>query len=190
MKKIELQGEIFKEITWTDGRYYVSNYGRVMSVGGKRQVNKLNKKTIMGTQLNNNGYLFVKLFYNGKHNTFTVHKLVMTIFKGYEDKLDINHIDGDKTNNRLDNLEYCTRKENMEHCAVNGLRKDIKKVMALLNGKVVEKGNFSRELAEKMMENNLISKDTNVETFSRQIRMKVDKNKPYKGFKFISIENL
>lgn len=68
MKKIELQGEIFKEITWTDGRYYVSNYGRVMSVGGKRQANKLNKKTIMGTQLNNSGYLFVKLFYNGKEN--------------------------------------------------------------------------------------------------------------------------
>jgi len=177
--------EIFKELTWTDGRYYVSNYGNVKSVGGKK--NKRKKYTIMKTQINNNGYKFLKLFYNGKHHTFLVHRLVAIAFMGEHEGMDINHKDGNKLNNRLENLEWCTRKENMKHCTLNGLRSDIKKVIAIKKGKAVSKGYHSRDLAEKMIKENLIPKETNIETFARQVRKKIDSEKPYKGFFFVSI---
>lgn len=186
----KIKGEVFKELTWTNGRYYVSNYGRIMSVGGENNHYKMRKKKIMKTRLNNNGYEFVKLFYCKKHHTFTVHKLVMLAFVGESSGLDINHIDGDKTNNKLDNLEYCTRKENMEHCMRLGLRKDVKKLIAIYKGKAVAKGSCSRELAENMVKHKLISSDTNIETFARQARKKADTNKSYKGFTFINISNL
>lgn len=189
-EKLLLDGEVFKELTWTNGRYYVSNYGRIKSVGGENNHHKRTKKKIMKTKLNYNGYPTVNLYYSGKHNTFTVHKLVMIAFAGWDEEKDVNHKDGDKTNNRLDNLEYCSRKENMYHCSNLGLRKDVRKLASLKTGKIVEKGYFSRHLTENLIKNGYIAKDTNIETFARQVRKKLDTNKPYKGFTFISIENL
>lgn len=81
-----------------------------------------NKKTnrILKPQLNRtDGYYRVAL--NGK--CYYVHRLVAdAFFDGDHDKIDVNHIDGNRLNNKLSNLEWCTRKENIRHAYINGLK--------------------------------------------------------------------
>lgn len=62
---------------------------------------------------------------NNTKKTYRVHRLVLMAFKPVEnmDNLEVNHIDGDKKNNRLDNLEWCTSSENQRHAFSIGLNK-------------------------------------------------------------------
>lgn len=179
--------EEWREIKGYNGRYYVSSYGRVKSVGGKGNIGG---EIIMSQLKQNAGYMFVKLFRNRHHDTRTVHRLVAEAFLGESDATDINHIDGNKTNNHVENLEYCTRKENMQHCSKNGLRKDVRHVAAIKNGKVIAKAYFSRELADKLKEMNMVPGRTSSETVARSIRKKIDTGAFYYGLTFISINNL
>lgn len=100
--------------------YLVSNYGEVKSV--KRNKNLTPRKT-------DKGYLTVLLYYeNGKDcKSYRIHRLVLSTFHDVDYTtfhLECNHIDEDKKNNRLDNLTWVTRKENMNW---NGLSERIKR---------------------------------------------------------------
>lgn len=67
-------------------------------------------------QLNNSGYLYVGVRVNGRFVNFRVHRLVAeTFLPKIDGKNHINHIDGNKTNNSIDNLEWCTASENEVH---------------------------------------------------------------------------
>lgn len=66
------------------------------------------------------GYCRVTLYKNGKKKYFTIHRLVMLSFVG-ESKLQVNHINGIKDDNRLENLEYCAASENIKHAFKMGL---------------------------------------------------------------------
>lgn len=63
------------------------------------------------------GYVVTKLSINGKARDHFIHRLLMLTFRPIEnsDKLQVNHIDGIKTNNSLSNLEWCTSRENIRH---------------------------------------------------------------------------
>lgn len=90
------------------GEYYVSNLGRVMSTNGKPK--------ILTPQTNYLGYKYMNLTIDGKNVKPKLHRLVALAFlPNPENKTDVNHIDRDKSNNRLDNLEWTTHKENMRH---------------------------------------------------------------------------
>lgn len=97
-----------------EGLYEVSNFGRVRSLcyrGYKRKVPKI----LCGLE-RKDGYLQIGLWKNRKYKTLRIHRLVVEAFigpipKGYE----INHIDEDKKNNCLSNLEIVTRRQNMNH---------------------------------------------------------------------------
>lgn len=106
--------EVWKDIPGYIGLYQVSSMGRVRSLkrattGGRILKPYINKW---------NGYCTVSLSNGNKRVTKRVHKLVMMAFKprncktGYDKESTINHIDGDKTNNSLQNLEWCTQSEN------------------------------------------------------------------------------
>jgi hypothetical protein len=70
------------------------------------------------------GYLSLTIYKNGERITRSVHRLVAEAFLGGPHPgFDVNHIDGDKTNNRIENLEWCTREENVQHAVRTGLRK-------------------------------------------------------------------
>lgn len=178
--------ETWKEITWTDGLYYVSDMENIKKVGGKQFGSKIykNPNRILIQKEQNSGYLIVKLYVKKRHYTRLVHRLVAQAFLGDEPGMDVNHKNGDKHDNRLSNLEWCTRKESMEHCSRNGLRKDIRKVAAIKNGKVVAKADFSREIVEKL--GSLLPSNTSSETKARAIRKKIDTGVPYHGFTFVS----
>lgn len=71
----------------------------------------------------NKGYLKVSFYINGKYKSKFVHRLVITTFNPVEnmENLQVNHIDGNKKNNNINNLEWCTLQENMSHAWKNGL---------------------------------------------------------------------
>lgn len=97
---------------------------------------------------------------DGKKRTFRVHRLVMMAFNPVEnmDELEVNHLDGNKKNNKLENLEWCTSSENQKHAFKTGLQKarkgessnfaklteeDVKQVFELR-----KQGLLQREIAE------------------------------------------
>lgn len=92
--------------------YEVSNKGRVR-----------NKTTglIIHQQKRKSGYIKVNLWKDGVGYTRDVHRLVATAFLDHKEDMEVNHIDGDKANNCLENLEWCTRKENVRHSIETGL---------------------------------------------------------------------
>ena|SRR6186713_240768 len=94
--------EVWKEIDGYEN-YSVSNLGRI------RKGNY-----IMSLVDNGLGYKHLKLRRDGKRKSFYVHRLVMIAFSPIDfSGLEVNHIDHDKSNNKLDNLEWVTHKENL-----------------------------------------------------------------------------
>mgnify|MGYP001809888964 CR=1 FL=1 len=107
-----------------EGAYEVSNLGNVRSLS--RQIKMKDGRTryksgvCLKPRPNPAGYLRVGLGGNARDRY--IHALVAEAFIGPRPKgLDVNHIDGDKTNNAVDNLEYCTRKVNINHAVKLGL---------------------------------------------------------------------
>jgi len=90
--------------------------------------------------LRTNGYHHVVLCdSNGRHRK-SVHRLVATEFiENDRDYSVINHIDGDRTNNRVDNLEWCTQSENMKHAYRTGLQKPIRSQIEYSLSRAMEK---------------------------------------------------
>ena len=70
-----------------------------------------------------NGYSYVSVSVNNHSMTKRVHRLVAEAFLGENREMQVNHIDGDKTNNSVKNLEYCTQSQNMIHAYKTGLEK-------------------------------------------------------------------
>lgn len=107
----DLNGEIWKDISGYEGRYMISNLGRVKSF--------VKTLPFIRKQSNKKGnYKEVNLKNLDKsYSYFTVHRLVASAFiPNPENKPFINHIDCNTENNVVSNLEWCTPKENMEHC--------------------------------------------------------------------------
>jgi len=102
--------EQWKDIKGYEDYYAISTFGRVK--------NKV-RNTYLKPYPNNKGYLQVDLMYKGRKSA-RIHQLVMTHFAedSYFEGAEIDHIDGDKTNNKLSNLEWVTHDENMRRWAV------------------------------------------------------------------------
>lgn len=115
--------------------YYVTDDGRIWS-------EKSNK--FLSQHQDKDGYMKVRMgsfdIDPGKTHTFSVHRLVLENFnpiKGMEN-LQVNHIDGDKTNNNLSNLEWVTCKENIQHAIDNNLRAKVNGAAKLTPDQVKE----------------------------------------------------
>lgn len=105
--------EIFKDIKGYEGLYQISSLGKVYSVRRGIVVSPIRKKT---------GYLNVNLYKDKNMRTFLVHRLVACNFIDNPNNLpQINHIDGDKTNNAVDNLEWVDGFQNMRHAFDNNI---------------------------------------------------------------------
>ena len=92
-----------------EGKYSITEDGRVWS-------HKTHKW--LATGLDRDGYQIVRIHDNGRETSKKVHRLVAETFLSNPDNLpEVNHIDEDKTNNSVTNLQWCTRKQNCQHSA-------------------------------------------------------------------------
>ena len=160
--------EVWKDVEGYDGAYSVSNLGRVRSneiivsrrtVGSYRRPCFIKKQTVMKRK----GYLIVTLSFNKKHKQVLVHRLVALAFiSNPENKPQVNHIDGNKQNNCVSNLEWATDKENMIHASRHGLLN----IHEPLNKRPVLmfdlKGNFIREYESRRA----VTKDIGIDSAS------------------------
>lgn len=102
----------WKEIQGYNGRYFISSNGQI-----KNKYGKILKPWIR------NGYYTIGLMVNKKRTNYYIHRLVAEYFLSNPDKQRnfVNHLDGDKLNNNVSNLEWCTRQENAQHAYETGL---------------------------------------------------------------------
>lgn len=120
-----MQAELWKPIKGYEGLYQVSSKGRIRSLkrtkknkwGGIIQV----KERVLANGISGQGYINVLLYNNGNRRTYKAHRLVAEAFISNPDnKPHVNHIDGNKENNSIENLEWCTIKENNIHAYSSG----------------------------------------------------------------------
>lgn len=128
--------ELWRWITDYEGLYLISNHGRVMSVPKTIRRSDNSMRSYDGQVLkqnhDTNGYPIVVLSNNGRQKTFKVHRLVACAF--IENPLhlsQVNHIDENKDNNCVDNLEWCENKYNSNYGTRN------KRVSAALSKRVI-----------------------------------------------------
>lgn len=101
-----------------EGKYFITQEGDVVNAKGNVLAVVVNKQT---------GYKAVSLWKDNKGQTRTVHRLVATTYIPNPNNLpEVNHIDGNKLNNQVDNLEWVTRSSNMQHAYNVGLHKQTK----------------------------------------------------------------
>lgn len=103
--------ETWKDVSGYEGLYRISNSGKVYSCRRNKEMRPADS----------NGYFIVCLCKNSNYKVKSVHRLVAEAFIPNTNNFNVvNHIDGNKKNNRVDNLEWCTQKQNVRHCISMG----------------------------------------------------------------------
>jgi len=130
MEKIESYPEVWKNVVGYEGLYQVSNKGRVYSFGvdfiKDNKKRHFVKSGILKATPTHDGYLRVRLYKYKKGKDLRIHRIVADAFVENDDpknKIIVNHINGDKSDNNAENLEWCTYTENAIHAFKTGLRK-------------------------------------------------------------------
>lgn len=118
------QIEIWKDINGYNGKYQISNLGRIRDTN-YRNTNKIKIRKIL---INNWGYQYVRITENGKIIHYFIHRLVYETFIGkIPENMQVNHIDEDKTNNSISNLNLLSPKDNSNYGTRNKRISETKK---------------------------------------------------------------
>lgn len=138
--------EIWKDIEGYEGLYQVSSEGRVKSLN----YNRTGEEKIMKGTKNNKDYFTVSLCKEGKTKTFSIHRLVATAFLPNPNNLpQVNHRNEDKTDNRVENLEYCDSKYNNNYGTRN--ERISKPILQFnLDGEFIKKWDGAREVEREL----------------------------------------
>lgn len=120
------ENEVWKDIIGYEGYYQVSNMGRIKSLARniynkKGNFQRFKKETIKALKVNTDGYHAITLSVNCNDKTIGVHRLVAQAFiPNPENLLEVNHLDCNRKNNNVENLEWCTHQENIDYTIESG----------------------------------------------------------------------
>jgi len=114
--KGENMEEIWKDVQGYEGLYQVSNHGRIKSLPRLDSMGRQKGGLVLKPKSRKDGYKRINLYYKGKMETYLVHRIVANAFipNPYV-KPQVNHIDEDKSNNKVNNLVWMTAKENINY---------------------------------------------------------------------------
>lgn len=125
-KEKETETEIWKDVIGYEGIYQVSDLGNVKALFRLDTAGHRLKEKIMKLHPHNHGYMTVRLTKDGISKNQYVHRLMCFAFlENKENKKTVNHKNGIKNDNNLDNLEWCTQSENMLHAINTGLSSSV-----------------------------------------------------------------
>ena len=135
-----MEEEVYKSVPNYEGYYEISNYGQVRGVeriiSTPHQQRKL-KSMVLKQRINRYGYLIIDLSKSSVSKTFEVHRLIaLTFLPQKEGRNCVNHMDADKLNNNVENLEWVTYKENVHHAINLNLYSICKMVINECTGKL------------------------------------------------------
>ena len=192
-----LVNEVWKNIPEYEDCYQVNNFGRIKSLSRKikhknNQIHNIKEQIIKphltGYLSNNSQYKRVELSKNNISKGFSIHRLVAEAFiDNPENKCCVNHIDGDKHNNKVENLEWVTISENNQHAYKLGLKVSKKGKYSSKSKKIVQKTK-SGEIIKVWDCLSCINIDNNF-VYQYVSRVLSGKRKHYKGFKWEYYEN-
>jgi len=154
--------EEWRYIVWTNRAYSVSNYGRVKSnariVPVKNQADRHIQERVLKQGNHTCGYKCVCLKVNGKRIMCLVHRLVAEAFlENYDKNMTIDHIDGNKHNNCVSNLECVTISENIKRAYQNHLNyeNDNRKKTHKENGKYIQE-KYGKKICQMDLNNHVL----------------------------------
>lgn len=153
--------EVWADVESTEKLYQVSSLGNIRKSNG-----------VMLKKSNSHGYESVRLTVYGKRKIGSVHRIVASAFVGGFSQLknEVNHIDGNKANNRKENLEWCSRGHNVQHSIATGLVNYSKKI-------TIKEAREIRVLSKGGLTNRLIA---NTYALSEATISEILKNKTWK----------
>lgn len=157
-----MEKEIWKDIIGYEKLYQVSSLGRIKSLS-RNASNVCLKEKILKKRYDKKGYVSVSLYKDNDCKSFKIHRLVAIAFiENNENKPQVNHINGIKDDNKLENLEWVTNKENQIKAWETGLQKS----------KKYENNSFSKEVFQYDINNNFIKKWNCINRAKDEMKMK------------------
>ena len=148
-----MEKEIWKNIVGYENLYKVSNMGNVFSC-----IKNIYRKNVI-----RNGYLSVKI----KNKMYDIHRLVAIHFiENRDKKLTVNHINGNKHDNRVENLEWCTNQENINHYHTGD------KNVRVIKKEKIKKGFWKISIEQYDKDMNFIKKWYSIESIKRHYNLK------------------
>ena len=167
--------EIWKEIKGYEKLYAISNFGNVKSLKkswitynykSKTHYTITTEERILKPSISKCGYKQINLSKNDKKSGKLIHRLVAeTFIPNIDNKKCVNHKDGNKLNNNVENLEWCTYKENSIHAWKNNLQK------SYLKGKYGKSHNLSKSVIQYDLKGNFIKEWDCISDVTRELKI-------------------
>lgn len=171
----KIKDEIFVDIKNYDGRYKIGNKGTILSFSRSSDNRYKDKKWILKQHEDKNGYMYVTLQKDKKRKTIKVHRLVAEHFiKNKNNYPCVNHIDSNRKNNEVSNLEWCTHKQNTQWALKTGRFDNMKKLNSErmknnpLNGYIYANKLTKKKIGQYDKNNNLIKIYESISEASRK----------------------
>ena len=172
---LKIKEETFIDIKDYDGRYKIGNKGTVIDLSRSKDKRYNNKQWILKQYEDKNGYMYVTLQKDKKRKKIKVHRLVAEHFIENKNNYPcVNHIDSNRKNNDVSNLEFCTHKQNTQWALKTGRFDNMKKLNSermkgnKLNGYIYANEITKKKIIQCDLDDNFIKEYQSISEASRQ----------------------